>query len=309
MELWHPRAKKVIPNSYTGSLLTRFEKQVLHSTESDFYVPSSASYFGHQLWPTATLGRVKNVGWELYQHLPLNRMSSAMRNLAGGVETNRDGCIQIEITGRAATSIPNLPNEALDILFDWLWFVHEETGIPYEFVDDFHHYPPENGYRLGKEPWRLRGAEWDSYRGILGHQHADENVHGDPGKIDIDYLKAKRPTTPVPPVGGSVSGKGNGMFSTVIGPNNRIYEACIGTDQRVYTRSGDDIIKLVSSDFAVLGDIKAKSINCYFHNGNFVVAVQGLDNKFWYNIFIGAEFRWNGWVQSAKGTMFNQNMP
>lgn len=185
-EFWYPDATKVIPKNYTGSVMTRYEKQVLHTTESYNYTPSPDSYYGHQLWPHCTLSRFLGE-WRLFQHLPLNRTSACMRNLQGGVETNRDGCIQIEIAWKAQDAL-NFPDAGYKVLCDWLEWVANQSGIPYRFVDDFHHYPPENGHRLGKEPWRLRGSAFDQFTGILGHQHADENVHGDPGKLNVTKL-------------------------------------------------------------------------------------------------------------------------
>jgi hypothetical protein len=186
-----PDGVDVFPDYYKGSLLTKWEKIVLHTTEAEKYFPNNANYYGHQLWPHATLAFNQALGiWEIYNHLPLTRSSACMRNLVGGVETNRDGCIQIEIAWKAQNG-QNLPREALDLLAEWLLWVRQETGITLKFVDDFHFYPPENGIQLGKEPWRLRGAKFDNFVGILGHQHADENVHGDPGKIDTKYLESK----------------------------------------------------------------------------------------------------------------------
>lgn len=187
-DLFFPGSILVIPKYYTPKNMTRYEKQVLHTTESQNYNPSTDSYYGHQLWPHATLAN--RDGWSIYSHLPLNKVSPCMRNVAGGVETNTDGCVQIEIAWVAAEG-PNFPTGGLDKLYEWLTWVESKTGIPNVFVDDFHYYPPEDGHRLGKEPWRLRGEAWNNFRGILGHQHADENVHGDPGKINIPYLRNK----------------------------------------------------------------------------------------------------------------------
>src|SRR5688500_14067637 len=100
MELWHPEATKVLPNTPPRGSLTRWEKQVIHTTESYHYTPSPNSYYGHQLWPHCTLSRYLGE-WRLFQHLPLDKISACMRNLQGGVETNRDGCIQIEIAWKA----------------------------------------------------------------------------------------------------------------------------------------------------------------------------------------------------------------
>lgn len=190
-EEWMPDAILVLPISYRGNVLRSWEKIILHTTESSAYSPNRSSYFGHQLWPTFTFGPklINNkFQWVWWQHLPLNHSAAAMRNLPGGVQTNNDGCIQIEIVWRAADG-DVLPRQALDSLKKGLLWICSTTGIPYSFVDDFHYYPPENSHRLGKEPWRLQGSDWDNFRGICGHQHAPENVHGDPGKLDIPYLR------------------------------------------------------------------------------------------------------------------------
>jgi hypothetical protein len=191
MELLYPKGINVFPDSYRGNLQTSWEKIVLHSMEAKRYYPSSVSYAGHQYWPTASLAPHNISGdWTIYNHLPLNRTGAALKNLAGGVETNNDGVIQIEICSYAAEG-PDVPDACLDVLADWLQWVHNQTGISLDFIDDFHEYPPEDGYRLGHEPWRMSFQEWDSFRGICAHANVPENVHGDPGKIRIPYLKKK----------------------------------------------------------------------------------------------------------------------
>jgi hypothetical protein len=40
----------------------------------------------------------------------------------------------------------------------------------------------------GDAPQRLSPAAWDAYSGVLGHQHAPDNSHGDPGAIDINRI-------------------------------------------------------------------------------------------------------------------------
>lgn len=197
-ELFYPDGIAVLPNNYKGSELTRWEKIVLHTTESKNYSPNSDSYYGHQLWPHATLAFSKKYNaWKIFNHLPLTRSSACMKNLAGGVETNRDGCIQIEIAWTAGEG-QDLPKEALDVLKSWMLWVCKQTEIPYLFIDDFHYYLPEDGQKLGKETWRRSGPAFDAFRGILGHQHAAENVHGDPGKLNIAYLKVTPPAAEIP---------------------------------------------------------------------------------------------------------------
>jgi len=114
----------------------------------------------------------------------LDRAARALRNQAGGVETNRHGVIQWEIVGYSEVEHEHDYTEA-----DWLWFgrecvgpVCDLLGIP-KVAAEFHDYPPENGHRLGSEPWRMTDQEWNGHAGLCGHQHAPENAHGDPGNL------------------------------------------------------------------------------------------------------------------------------
>lgn len=284
---WHPTATKVIPNNYVGSLLTRYEKQVVHTTETKKYTPSEDSYYGHQLWPHATLAEINSV-WTLFQHLPLNRSSACMRNLVGGVETNRDGCIQIEIAWIAADG-QNLPTGALDKLREWLLWVSQMTQIPYIFVDNFHYYPPENNHQLGKEPWRLRGATWDNFKGILGHQHADENVHGDPGKINVAYLQAGSsfPTTGV---------KMSTVDSCVV--NGKAHEVHIGiNNNEIFYREGTVASVQTAQAITLGGQAKSIQINPVGADGVLVTA-HGMDNQIWYRYKDLMTGNWLNWSKS-----------
>lgn len=66
---------------------------------------------------------------------------------------------------------------------DWL---HEVRGTPktctVEFIQFDASFGKNNGVRLSNE-------EWTAYSGHLGHMHAPENVHGDPGlPFPIDLI-------------------------------------------------------------------------------------------------------------------------
>lgn len=114
----------------------------------------------------------------------LDRAAKALRNQAGGVETNRLGVIQWEIVGFSEVEHEHDYDEA-----DWLWFGSECVGPVCDLLRirkaavPFHDYPPEDGHRLGAEPWRMTFDEWRTFRGLCGHQHAPENAHGDPGNL------------------------------------------------------------------------------------------------------------------------------
>lgn len=166
---------------------------VLHSTEGGpIYTPrADGSYLGVFTPPQFTVGANG-----VFQHIDTSLASYAAVNLAGGVETNRYGCIQIEVCGRAAEA-PDWPLEVYGNLALLMRWIELNEGVRPEPVDGFHSYPPEDGIRLdGHEPWRISFADWPAFDGWCGHQHMPENKHGDPGKIRLDLLFAK--SKPVP---------------------------------------------------------------------------------------------------------------
>ena len=155
-------------------------KGVLHTTESRGGFQPGGTYFGHTYYPHFTVSR-----GDVWQHIPIDRAARALRNLAGGVETNNAGAVQIEIDWNAADA-PNILVVTMDALRDLMRWIEQHSSIPRSCGVEFHQYPPPE--RLGRESWRLSGPAWVAYRGWLGHQHVPENSHGDPGDIDIDYL-------------------------------------------------------------------------------------------------------------------------
>lgn len=165
------------------------EKGVLHTTEARSPYRHGGTYYGHSYWPQFTLDAYAE-GAPMYQHMPVNVAARALANEVGGVETNRDGAVQIEINWRAANA-GSLPDAAYDTLARFAVWLEGEWGVPrFSSV----RWSGENAY--GKNaPQRLSGVEWDNYRGWLGHQHAPENDHWDPGAIDPDRFLA-RPLTP-----------------------------------------------------------------------------------------------------------------
>ena len=190
-DLWCSFAERnAAPPSLWGGPLTP-EKGVLHTTESRGGFRPGGSYFGHTGFPHFTVSRGK-----VWQHIPVNRACRALLNRPGGVETNNDGAVQIEIDWQAA-DIENLPDADMDALRRVMRWIERECKIPAVCGVTFHPYPPP--VRLGREPWRLSFTEWDAYRGWCGHQHVPENDHGDPGLIDIAALLPPPTPAPVPP--------------------------------------------------------------------------------------------------------------
>jgi hypothetical protein len=177
VNVWHPRAQRIIPlNVGPGIYAGGPWRQILHTTEAKTYRPDRNSYYGHQNWPHATASLAGGVG-VLHQHFPIDRSARAMENDPGGVETNRLSAVQLEIAWTAA-DIDNLPEPLADVVHDWVTWVAIETGAPVKaprFVG------PSESPAGEAARQRMSAAAWASFTGVCGHQHVPENAHWDPG--------------------------------------------------------------------------------------------------------------------------------
>lgn len=175
---------------------------VLHSTEvPGIYNPrADGSYFGGASPPHFTVDAAG-----VWQHVDTGLGSYALLNRSGGVETNREGCIQIEVMGRASEA-PDWPLDVYRELAKLMRWIEADCGIDASYVDDGHAslddwYWPDGRvrYRVGTEPWRISFTDWPSVNCWVGHQHCPENEHTDPGKVRLDLLfPAKSGGTPAP---------------------------------------------------------------------------------------------------------------
>jgi hypothetical protein len=197
-DLWYPGGvPDPAPSGVWGEFTDHGEpKFLLHTTESrtgayhpsPFTGDSRRRYYGNTgTWPNYTLAwHTASNRWRVYNHIPANRSSLSLRNRAGGVQTNRDNVTQVEVAARAA-EIRFLPDEALGELARLLAWEHLTRGVPLASTVRWVAYPASYGERA---PQRLSGPAWDAYAGVLGHQHAPENDHGDPGDFPIENLLA-----------------------------------------------------------------------------------------------------------------------
>lgn len=179
---------------YKGSLMN-VDKLLWHTTEGRTVV----DYSGGAEAPTLTAApdmTAKKLRW--YQHFDINRSARALVNSTGGVETNTDDVVQVELVGtcdpatrdkwiregRAGEFIfwPDAPDWALEGLADFSNWLLENHGVKIKSTVTWKAYPASYGANNGV---RLTGAQWTAYTGHLGHEHApDGNVHGDPGNLD-----------------------------------------------------------------------------------------------------------------------------
>ncbi|MFD6287570.1 peptidoglycan-binding protein [Streptomyces sp. NPDC060205] len=175
---------------------------VLHTTEGS----ALPGYGGGASAPNLTAVpdlAAKKLKW--YQHFDIETSSRALVNLAGGVETNTLNVCQVELVGtcdptthtkwkaagRAHIYWPDAPDWALQGVARFLSWMHEEHGVPLSGPKSWPAYPTSYANGGGQ---RMSGAKWTAFKGVCGHLHVPENVHGDPGAIDfariLKYAKA-----------------------------------------------------------------------------------------------------------------------
>jgi hypothetical protein len=165
------------------------EKLCLHSTETKTW-PGYGS--GCADAPTLTY----HTG--LRQFRQHNEIGSSARALEDPTSTpvreNRDNVVQLEIIGYAnedaarsvgGLTIHNLSEANLDDIGALAGWLHLEWGLPLQSTVKWEDYPASAGLLNGV---RFSSAEYDAYRGILGHEHVSGNHHGDPGGINISRI-------------------------------------------------------------------------------------------------------------------------
>lgn len=179
--LWLPGATIYKAGSDAGSMLGGPKKVVWHSTENDpnkssalsvaKYLANTAHYEVHIVWNPVT--------GEIVQMIPANRGGKGLKNAAGGVQTNRGGTyvIQIEVVGQATKPFTDGPCKNLDKILNWL----NGLGIPPVWpAGQPKAYPASYGGTRSTTAWGKSGH--------FSHGQVPENVHGDPGAVDIKKL-------------------------------------------------------------------------------------------------------------------------
>lgn len=238
---------------------------LVHSTEGT----DVTSYRAGADAPNFTLmPRISKKKLDVYQHFGVDTSSRALVNLYGGVETNTMNVVQFELVGtcdeRHKSSWGSL-KAGVDYIFwpdapDWLL---NEVGKVFGW-HNLHHgiklqssvsWAPYNKGQVGgsygkNNGVRLTGTQWVEYYGILGHQHAPENEHGDPGNINIkkiiDYAKAWVKAQTGTSTGGTTPTKPNApKFKPYPGVaffmNGK--EPAFGKSSVVFTNMGKQLVK------------------------------------------------------------------
>lgn len=193
MELWYPLAMLIPANkpglSFAAGALYR---GVLHTTEGKTAEGSFSVYKAKGYWPHFTAS-FETGDFQIWQHLPLDVGGYALANIGGGVETNRQRAIQIELVGSADINnkswgdayVENFPDAYLSGIAKWMRWLEVQTGVKRIAVPRWLPYPKSYGADNGI---RMTPAAWTFFNGWCGHQHVPENLHGDPGLINISRL-------------------------------------------------------------------------------------------------------------------------
>lgn len=181
-DLWYPGADRSQDRSqFSGVTMPRISKLLLHSTESSGWpaYPGFAPQATYDPWSHR---------WR--QHMAINRSASTLSDPSStAVRENRDDVVQVEIIGfcdpaasrKYGKSIQNMDDRAYEDLAAFAAWLNREWGLPLRSTVRWAPYPSSYGLHASQ---RLSGPEYDSYTGILGHQHASGGDHGDPGVID-----------------------------------------------------------------------------------------------------------------------------
>lgn len=191
------------PQKYPGASLTHWYQDTYpgsametntvlwHSTEGRLL----PTYAGGASAPNLTAipdFNARKMRW--FQHYDIDVSSRALVNAAGGVQTNTLNVVQVEIVGTCdpathtkwGTSehlyMPNLPDWAVRDLAEFAGWMHEQHGVPLTSDVTFKPYPASYGSSNGV---RMSQAKWNGFEGHCGHQHAPENLHGDPGALPM----------------------------------------------------------------------------------------------------------------------------
>jgi len=184
-------------SSFDRGTFTAIDKILLHTTETTGW----PGYASGSMAPTLTYHpRLRK--WR--QHNYLDRSARALVDPTSTVvRENRDNVIQIEIIAYADEKIADqvgglkvteLTDAQLGDIAAFIKYVRAEWGGPPLVAAPFKGYPSSYGLSNGV---RFTGPQYDAFKGILGHMHAPQQNHGDPGSINIGKI-IQLATPPVP---------------------------------------------------------------------------------------------------------------
>jgi hypothetical protein len=166
-------------------IMPAVDKLLLHTTESSGW-PSYPTFS-----PTFTFNPWEPRGKRWRQHCFVNQAATTLAN-AGTFRTNRANVCQIEIVAWVDPAHKTSPafytrisdDAYLDLSEFYAW-LNKEWDTPIRNTLKWKEYPASYGVKNGV---RLSVAEFGTYEGLCGHQHAPEQAHGDPSLINVSLI-------------------------------------------------------------------------------------------------------------------------
>ena len=194
--VWHPSAKRQQLDD-GGSFTGGGHKFLVHTTEGPTLEGAFDTVKGNRSAPHFFL-EVKNGRRRLVQCIPINRAARGLEHHPVSLpETNRANCIQVEVVGftdgKKAIKFDHpelfVPNWSADIykhlhlLMQW---THDHFFVP---MRADHPFVGQPGYA------RLSAQAFINAVGLVGHCHAANNTHSDPGPLNTHFV-IHGPTAP-----------------------------------------------------------------------------------------------------------------
>ncbi|BAQ67151.1 N-acetylmuramoyl-L-alanine amidase [Geminocystis sp. NIES-3709] len=143
-------------------------KIVHHTTEGSTASGAMGAYKANKSDPHFTVDPIT-----IYQHIDTSVSARSLANPPGGVQTNRDSAIQIEVVGFAGKPKNSATLKNVAKLCRWIEQTH---SVPQKWPNGF----PKVGTR---DPGghNRNANNWDKTGGHYGHSQVPENTHWDPG--------------------------------------------------------------------------------------------------------------------------------
>jgi hypothetical protein len=162
---WHPLPRTTTAGPYTSGPF----KIVHHTTEGSTAQGAFDTFSAHNFPPHFTVDSTT-----IYQHIDTDQAARALNNADGGVQTNRDSAIQIEVVGFAGR--PKNPQTLANVARLCRW-IEEQHMVQPVWPNGF----PRPAIR-GRDPGRhnRNANNWNNLSGHYGHCHVPENTHWDP---------------------------------------------------------------------------------------------------------------------------------
>jgi len=165
-------------DAHPGTTFTSLEKCLWHSTETTGW----PGYSGGAVAPNFTADPDRSAHKLVWrQHFPVNMSSRALKHTSTQ-PTNGDHVVQVELVGTCVPGGPGLywpgaPDWALDGIADFAAWLHQEWALPLRSTVTW------RGYAATGDWQRLTNSAYNNYVGHLGHEHAPQNDHRDPGAL------------------------------------------------------------------------------------------------------------------------------